>query len=121
MLQTTVGQKQKKLQVGNRIVREESMPASFEDPPPERERPPPPQQEIRDENVGTVLKIGGSGCVAAFGCSCGVILLVIPLMMLPYGFNPFSGFFIMLGLIFSVIGCYAIYYGWSAAEKGSQW
>ena len=67
------------------------MPASFDDPPVDRPRPPPPQSEIKDENVGTILKIGGSGCVAAFACSCGVLFMIIPMMMLPYGFNPLSG------------------------------
>ena len=97
------------------------MPASFDDPPEDRPRPPPPQPEIKDENVGTVLKIGGSGCVAAFMCSCGAILLIVPMMMLPFGFNPFTWMFVLVGLICTVIGCYAGYYGWKAADEGSKW
>jgi hypothetical protein len=94
---------------------------SFDDPPPDRPRPPPPHPEIRDENVGTIFKIGGSGCVAAVMCSCGGSFLIIPMIMLPYGINPFTGFFALVGLICAVIGCYAGYYGWQAAEEGSKW
>ncbi len=97
------------------------MPASFDDPPADRPIPPQPQSEIKDENVGTVLKIGGSGCIAAFACGCGILFIIVPLMMLPFGFNPFSGAFILIGLICTAIGCYAGYYGWQAAEEGSKW
>ncbi len=95
------------------------MPAAFDEPP--AESPKPPQQEIKDENVGTILKIGGSGCVAAFACSCGVIFLITPMMMFSYGYNPFTGFFMMIGIVLSVVGLYAIYYGWQAADQGSKW
>ena len=98
------------------------MPAAFEDPPPDSPRPPPPHQEVRDDDVGTVLKIGGSSCVAAFGCGCGVILLIVPMTLVPYyGFSPISGAFVLIGIVLAILGIYAIIYGWNAAEKGSQW
>ena len=100
-----------------------TMPASFEDPPPESEKPPPPpfQGEIKDDNLGTVLKIGGSTAVATCSCACGAIFLIVPLGFLSYGFSPFMGLFLLLGLVLSGVGCYAIYYGWHAAEEGSKW
>ena len=97
------------------------MTASFDDTPQDRPIPPPHQPEVRDENLGTIAKIGGSTIAATCMCSCGAVFLIIPLMMLPYGINPFSGFFMLVGLIFAVIGCYAVYYGWKAAEEGSKW
>lgn len=99
------------------------MPASIDDPPPEKQRPPPPpyQGEVKDKNLGTVLKIGGSTVAATFFCACGAIFLIVPLSMLGYGYNAFTGLFVLVGLIMSVIGCYAIYYGWNAAEQGSKW
>jgi len=97
------------------------MPASFDDPQSDRPRPPPPQSEVRDENLGTVLRIGGSTFAATCLCGCGAIFLIVPLMLLSYGFNPFAGFFVLIGLVCSAIGCYAIWYGWRAAEEGSKW
>ncbi|MFW9975761.1 MAG: hypothetical protein ACFFDQ_10870 [Candidatus Thorarchaeota archaeon] len=91
------------------------MPASFEDPPPDRPYPPP-QPGIRDENLGTIFKIGGSGCVALCTCTLGVAFLLPAAMMGYYG-----GFFVVVGLVCLGIGCYSVYYGWSAADKGSQW
>jgi len=97
------------------------MPATFEDPSPDDLRPPQPQPEIRDENVGTIFKIGGAGCVAICMCGVGGILLILPLMLAPLGFSSYMGFTIMIGLVFTVIGCYAGYYGWRAADEGSKW
>jgi hypothetical protein len=101
------------------------MPAAFdEDQPPERQPPPPPppyQGEIRDDNLGTIFKIGGSTLVATCFCGCGAIFLIVPLSMLAWGFNPFGGLLILLGLGLSVVGCYALYYGWQAADEGSKW
>lgn len=94
---------------------------AFDDPPPDRPRPPPPQPEIRDENVGTLFKIGGAGCVAACMCGMGVILLILPLLFAPFGFTAYMGFFSLIGLVCTVIGCYAGYYGWKAADEGSKW
>ena len=97
------------------------MPASFDDPPPDRPRPPPYQPEVRDENLGTLAKIGGSTFVATCMCGCGAVFLIVPMMMLPFGINPFSGLLLLVGLVFAAIGCYAGYYGWKAAEEGSKW
>jgi hypothetical protein len=97
------------------------MPASFEDSPSDDLRPPPPQPEIRDENVGTILKIGGTVCVAICLCGMGAILLILPMMFAPFGFSLYMGFTALIGLFFTVIGCYAGYYGWKAADDGSKW
>ena len=97
------------------------MPASFDDPPTDRPRPPPPQSEIKDENIGTLFKIGGSGCVAIFACSCGIAFLIIPMMMLPFGFGAGSGILAIIGLVCAAVGCYAVYYGWQAADESSKW
>jgi hypothetical protein len=98
------------------------MPASFDDPQSDRPKPPPPpQSEVKDENLGTVIKIGGSTFAATCLCGCGAIILIVPLMYLSYGFNPFTGFLALLGLVLSIIGFYVILYGWRAAEEGSKW
>ena len=97
------------------------MPASFDDPPPERSRPPPSQPEIKDENVGTILKMGGSGCIAVCMCGMGGVLLILPLMFAPFGLTAYMGFTALIGLVCTAIGCYAGYYGWRAADEGSKW
>ncbi|MFW9963363.1 MAG: hypothetical protein ACFFCX_07360 [Candidatus Sifarchaeia archaeon] len=97
------------------------MPASFDEPPPDKPRPPQPQQEVRDENLGRVFKIGGSSCLAACTCGLGLILLIPPLMFIPYGVNPITSTFVLFGLVLMVVGCYAGYYGWRVAEEGSKW
>jgi len=99
------------------------MPAAFdEDQPPERQTPPLPYQgEIKDDNLGTIFKIGGSTMVATCLCGCGVAFLIIPLSMLAFYPNPYTGLFALLGLVLSAAGCYALYYGWQAAEEGSRW
>lgn len=97
------------------------MPASFEDPSPDGLIPPPSQPEIRDENVGTIIKIGGAGCIAICLCGVGGILLIFPLMFAPFGFYYYLGSTVVIGLVCTVIGCYAGYYGWKAADEGSKW
>ena len=97
------------------------MPASFDDPPADRPRPPPSQSEIKDENVGTLFKIGGSGCVAVCACGMGLVFFLPALMFLPYGVSPVSGVFGLIGLLCIAVGCYAGYYGWQAADEGSKW
>lgn len=97
------------------------MPATFEDPSPDDLTPPPSQPEIRDENVGTIIKIGGAGCVAICLCGMGSILLILPLMFAPFGFSYYMGFTAIIGLVCTAIGCYAGYYGWRAADEGSKW
>ena len=97
------------------------MSTSFEDTPPDEARPPIQQPEIRDENIGTVVKIGGSGCVALCSCMTGFILLMPVLMVARYGISALSAMFVIIGLTCMVIGWYAAYYGWKAAEAGSEW
>ncbi len=97
------------------------MPASFDDPQQDRPKPPPHQSEIKDENLSTLCKIGGSGCVAACLCGSGIMFFVIPLMFASFGFSTFVGLFALIGLVCIILGGYAGIYGWRAAEKGSQW
>lgn len=97
------------------------MPASLENPPPDSPRPPPSQPEIKDENVGTIVEIGGSGCLAVCICGMGGMLLILPLMIAPFGLSVYMGFTVLIGLVCTVIGCYAAYYGWRAADEGSKW
>ena len=97
------------------------MPASFDDPPPDRPRSPPPEPKIKDENLGTLFKIGGSYCVASCFCGIGLIFLLPALMFVSFGASPLSGTFVLIGLVCAVIGCYVGYYGWQAASEGSKW
>lgn len=97
------------------------MPASFDDPPPEISRTPQPQREIKDENVGTILKMGGAGCITVCMCGMGGVLLILPLMFAPFGLSIYIWFTALIGLVCTVIGCYSGYYGWRAADEGSKW
>ena len=83
---------------------------SLDDPPPPDPQKPPiqPLSDIKDENIGILGKIVGSGCVAFCTCTLGIGFLFI----------PFLGLF---GLILVAIGCYAAYYSWKAADEGSKW
>jgi hypothetical protein len=97
------------------------MSTSFEDTPPDDASPPIQQPEIRDENIGTLFKIGGAGCIALCACMTGFILLIPVLMFAPYGISTISAMFVIIGLTCMIVGWYAVYYGWKAAETGSKW